>query len=149
MRHVGRCRQLGESGNSMQTARARAYCDSDCVQETLDWQRSLGHRDTTEILERSDRAVRSETSRETRVFWSHIATPAWLLSSLRPWRPRRRGGWPAPRSWPSPCCWRDMVKAVEPDLLKCLPNREYKQTSSGALLEMLSQYRERSGGRAA
>ena len=56
-----------------------------------------------------------------------IATPAWLLSSLRPWRPRRRGGWPAPRSWPSPCCWRDMVKAVEPDLLKCLPNREYKQ----------------------
>ena len=26
---------------------------------------------------------------------------------------------------------------------------EYKQTSSGALLEMLSQYRERSGGRAA
>ena len=34
-------------------------------------------------------------------------------------------------------------EAVEPDLLKCLPNREYKQTSSGALLEMLSQYRER------
>ena len=52
-------------------------------------------------------------------------------------------------SWPSPCCWRDMVKAVEPDLLKCLPNRGYKQTSSGALLEMLSQYLERSGGRAA
>ena len=42
-----------------------------------------------------------------------------------------------------------MVKTVEPDLLKCLPNWEYKQISSGALLEMLSQYRERSGGRAA
>ena len=41
-----------------------------------------------------------------------------------------------------------MVKAVEPDLLKCLPYWAYKQISSGPLLSILSQYRERSGERA-
>ena len=33
-----------------------------------------------------------------------------------------------------------------PDLLKCLPHWAYKQMSSGLLLEILSQYQERSGG---
>ena len=43
---------------------------------------------------------------------------------------------------------RDMVNAVEPDLLKCLPYWAYKKISSGPLLSILSQYRERSGERA-
>ena len=72
-----------------------------------------------------------------------------VLLSLRPWRPRRRRGWPALGSCPSPCCWRNMVKAVEPDLLICLPYWTYKQISSGLLLSILSQYRERSGERTA
>ena len=38
-----------------------------------------------------------------------------------------------------------MVKAVEPDLLKCLPYWAYEQISRGTLLSILSQYRERSG----
>ena len=78
-----------------------------------------------------------------------VALPAWLLLSLRPWRPRRRRGWPALGSCPSPCCWRDMVKAVEPDLLRCLPYWTYKQISSGLILSILSQYRQRSGERTA
>ena len=41
-----------------------------------------------------------------------------------------------------------MVNAVEPDLLKCLPYWAYKKISSGPLLSILSQYRERSGERA-
>ena len=57
--------------------------------------------------------TRKKPGRRSNCDQNSVALPAWLLSSLRPWRPSRRRGWPAPRSWPSPCGWRDMVKAVE------------------------------------
>ena len=107
----------------------------------------------TATRERERQPARSKTrkkpGRRSNCDRNTVALPAWLLLSLRPRRPRRRRGWPALGSCPSPCCWRDMVKAVEPDLLRCLPYWTYKQISSGLILSILSQYRQRSGERTA